>query len=466
MSDPRRGLVTGATGYVGSLVVERLLDEGWQVRVLVRSPKKLDEHPWHNRVEVVEGDASNADDVARALEDIDVAWYLLHSMGGDGDFVKRDRELAEVFATAAREQGVSRIVYLGGLHPDATDLSPHLASRAEVGQVLMDSGVPTAVLQAGVLLGAGSASFEMLRHLSERLPAAVAPKWIRNRIQPIASDDAVYYLVKAADLPADVNRTFDIGGPDVVTYAEMMKRYARVHGFTPRLVGNAPVTTPRLAGRWIGLMTPISAELAAPLVASLVHDTVVSERDIDDYIPPPPGGLTGFDAAVREAVDRPTTRRWRGILLAVSGAVAATAVAGSLATDPNSRWYRSLDKPSWQPPGGLFPIVWTALYADIILTSTLRMADDDAKGRDPRAFAAALGTNLLLNAGWSWAFFRGKKLGLSTLVAALLAASSIDLTRRVGNGRPERTVVLSPYAAWTSFATVLTAEIWRRNRRR
>src|SRR6478672_1298204 len=179
----RRALVTGASGYVGGQVVPRLLDEGWTVRVLTRRRGSMDDKPWVDR-----GDVGSADDMRRALEGVDAAWYLVHSMDDQPDFQERDREAATHFAEAAKAAGVSRIVYLGGLHPDDEVLSPHLASRVEVGRILLDSGVPTAVLQAAVVLGDGSASFDMLRYLTTRLPAMVAPKWLDNKIQPIAID--------------------------------------------------------------------------------------------------------------------------------------------------------------------------------------------------------------------------------------------------------------------------------------
>lgn len=222
----------------------------------------------------------------------------MHSMGGDGDFAKTERSIAEAFAKAAAGSGVERIVYLGGLHPGEEDLSEHLASRVAVGEVLMGSGVPTAAIHAGVVMGAGSASFDMLRTLTERLPAAGGPAWLRNQIQPIDAADVVHYLVAAADLPAEVNRTFDVGGPDRLSYAEMMQRYARVRGLGPRPVAITPVMTPRLAGHWIGLITPIEAKLAAPLVGSMLHDTVVKENDLDLLVGPrraaPPVSTTQY----------------------------------------------------------------------------------------------------------------------------------------------------------------------------
>lgn len=325
----RTALVTGATGYVGGLVVEQLLKDGWHVRTLSRSLEKLKEHAWSSRVEAIEGDATEAADVARAMKGADVAWYLLHSMGSGQDFAQRDAQMAEVFADAAKKEGVQRMIYLSGLHPDE-ELSEHLASRVEVGEKLMASGVPTAVLQAAVVLGNGSISFTMLKQLAERLPGGVAPKWINNHIQPIAARDVLYYLVAAADLPADVNRTFDIGGPDVLTYAGMMARYGQALGFRSGPMFTAPVTTPGLAAHWIGLVTDIDTNMAKPLVGSLLHDTVVRERDIDEYIPRPEGGLMGFDDAVREAAEGLPSNTWVRTAFYSAGVAGLIAVSALL----------------------------------------------------------------------------------------------------------------------------------------
>lgn len=298
----RTALVTGATGYIGGLLVPRLLDDGWKVRVLTRSSERLRGRDWIDRVEVVEGDATSADDLRRALAGTDVAYYLLHSMDGHGDLARRDRQLAEGFVAAANETGVQRIVYLGGLHPEGADLSVHLASRVEVGEVLLDGPVPAAVLQAAVVLGDGSVSFDMLRYLTERLPVMVAPRWLRNRIQPIAIDDALHYLVGAAGLPAEVNRAFDIGGPEVLTYEQMIQRFAAVTGLRRRLVLGLPVLTPWLASHWVGVVTPVDAAVAKPLVGSLVHEVVRREHDLDELVGLPREGLVGFDEAVRRAM--------------------------------------------------------------------------------------------------------------------------------------------------------------------
>lgn len=476
--DERRALVTGATGYVGGLLVPRLLDEGWAVRVLTRDADRLPE-AWRDRVEVVEGDAGSTDDLARALgpdgdRPLDVAYYLLHSMDGDGDFVARDRRLAQDFGAAARHAGTRRLVYLSGLHPDG-ELSPHLASRVEVGQILMDSGVPTAVLQAATIIGDGSVSFAMLRHLTTRLPVMVAPKWLRNLIQPVAIEDVLHYLVAAAGLPPEVNRTFDIGGPDVLTYEEMMQVFAQETGQRRRLIATVPVLTPWLASHWVGLVTPVAAGVAKPLVGSLVHEVVCREDDLLDLVGPPPGGRTPYRQAVREAMVgvAPDTALRR--LGQSAAAVAATSVVGGLATDPDSRWYRSLDKPAWQPPAAAFPVVWTALYADIAAVSALTLEeldrraaeeDEDGAGADEErsAYGRALALNLALNASWSLSFFRSHRPGLAAVHSAALAVSAADLARRAGRVRGTRGWALAPYAAWCGFATVLSAELARRNR--
>ncbi len=302
MTEPRRALVTGVTGYIGSRLVPRLLDEGWQVRALTRDASKVSDRSWRDRVEVVEGDASSKGVLAEALAGVDVAYYFLHSMDGAGGFVERDRELARNFGLVAQDAGVGRIVYLSGLHPHEGPLSDHLASRVEVGDLLMASGVPTAVLQAAVILGSGSASFEMLRHLTTRLPVMITPKWLDNRIQPIAVRDVLHYLVAAADLPVDVNRTFDIGGPEVLTYRAMINRFARIAGLMPRRIVSVPVLTPYLASQWVGLVTPVPTGIAKPLVGSLLHEVVCTEHDLDDVVGPPPGGVLGFDRAVADAI--------------------------------------------------------------------------------------------------------------------------------------------------------------------
>ena len=195
-------------------------------------------------------------------------------------------------------------MYLGGLHPDDAELSPHLRSRVEVGEILLASGVPTLVLQAGVVIGSGSASFEMVRHLTDVLPYMPAPRWVRNHIQPIAVRDVLHYLLGAARVPADVNRAVDIGGPDVLRYGQMMNGYAVEAGLPQRPIAALPVLTPRLASHWVNLVTPIPRSIARPLVESLQNDCVVKNRDVDALIPPPADGLTPYRRAVALALSR------------------------------------------------------------------------------------------------------------------------------------------------------------------
>ena len=306
---PRRTLVTGATGYIGSRLSPTLVAAGAQVRVLTRDVRRLSGRSWAASADLVAGDATNRDDLARACDGVEVAYYLLHSMDGHGDFVARDRQLAEDFATAARAAGVERIIYLSGLHPQGIQLSTHLASRVEVGEILLASGVPTAVLQAAVIIGSGSASFEMIRHLTQRLPVMVAPKWLENRIQPIAIRDVLHYLAGAAELPAASNRTYDIGGPDVVTYRQMINTYATEAGIRRPWIQTIPVLTPRLASHWVGLVTPVPTGIAKPLVGSLVHEVVCHEQDLDAAVGAPPGGAATYAEALRAILNQPRGER-------------------------------------------------------------------------------------------------------------------------------------------------------------
>lgn len=464
-STTRVALVTGASGYIGTQLVPVLLASGWQVRVLSRQAAAVNGRPWAAQVEVVEGSADDRAVLEQALAGVRVAYYLIHSMGGGPDFRPRDRRLAESFGAVAAAAGVERIVYLSGLHPAGQKLSPHLASRVEVGEALMASGVPTAVLQAAVVLGAGSASFDMLRYLTTRLPAMVAPKWLANRIQPIAISDVLHYLVRAAELPPQVNRAFDIGGPEVLRYADMIARFARLTGLRRRLVVTVPVLTPRLAGYWVGLVTPIPASVGKPLVGSLIHEVVCQENDLQQLVGPPPGGPTSFDDAVAAAMSGVAPDRALRNLTMTVLATAACAAVGSAVTQPGSRWYRSLNRPSWQPPQVAFPIVWTLLYADLALASAAVLTKAERGGAAAAAsgYRRAFGGNLVLNSAWSALFFGARLPAVASLEALALAASSADLVRRAGavdDGAGRR---LLPYAAWCGFALALNCEIVRRN---
>ncbi|MET7865700.1 SDR family oxidoreductase [Micromonospora taraxaci] len=310
-----RCLVTGATGYIGGRLTPLLLANGHTVRCLARKAVRLRDVPWAGAAEIVEGDLSKPETLPAAFADVDVAYFLVHSLGRP-DFEEADRTAATNFATAARAAGVRRIVYLGGPEPaaDAEVPSPHLRSRAEVGRILLSSGVPTAVLRAAVIIGSGSASFEMLRYLTERLPAMITPRWVRNRIQPIAVRDVLHYLAGCVELPSEVNRGFDVGGPDVLTFLDMMQRYARVAGLRRRIILPVRPLTPSLSSHWVGLITPVPNAIARPLVESLIHEAVAHEHDIARYVPDPPDGLTGFDEAVALALakvrDAQVETRW------------------------------------------------------------------------------------------------------------------------------------------------------------
>jgi uncharacterized protein YbjT (DUF2867 family) len=250
---------------------------------------KLTETPWYDDAEVVTGDLADADSVRAALDGQEIVDYLVHSLQ-QKDFVRRDRELARTLAEAARQQGVKRNVYLGGITPDDEELSPHLASRQEVEEILLASGVPTVVLRVAIIIGSGSASFEMLRYLTERLPVMITPRWVHNRIQPIAVRDVLHYLTRAARLPADVNRGFDIGGPDVLTYLDMMRRYAVVAKLSRRVVVPVPVLTPWLSAQRANLVTPVPKNIAVPLIESLVHEVVAADATSPRMSPTRPTG--------------------------------------------------------------------------------------------------------------------------------------------------------------------------------
>ncbi|TQR84746.1 NAD-dependent epimerase/dehydratase family protein [Mycobacterium hodleri] len=303
MSDveSRRSLVTGATGYIGGHLAALLVERGENVRAMARKPEKLRDVPWRDEVEVVRGDLGDPESLVAAFDGVDVVYYLVHSMGSSKDFVREEENSARNVAAAAEKAGVRRIVYLSGLHPTG-ELSRHLRSRNAVGEILMASSVETIVLQAGIVVGSGSASFEMIRHLTDRLPVMTTPKWVRNKIQPISIDDVLHYLVEAADAPIEKSRTFDIGCPDVLEYADAMQVYAEEAGLRRRFIVALPLLTPSIASWWVGLVTPIPSGLARPLVESLEHDAVMSEHDIDAVIPPPPGGLTGFRESVVRAL--------------------------------------------------------------------------------------------------------------------------------------------------------------------
>jgi uncharacterized protein YbjT (DUF2867 family) len=280
-----RVLVIGATGYIGGRLVPELLARGHEVRCAARTPAKLDGRSWRSSVEVVPVDVFDRASLDEASAGMDAIVYLVHSMDGEGAFAERDRDAAVNVRDAAATAGVGRIVYLGGLGSAGDDLSQHLRSRHEVGRVLAQGPVPVTELRAAIIIGSGSASFEMLRHLTEVLPVMTTPKWVDTRCQPIAIRDVLHYLCAVLDTPATAGRVLEIGGPDVLSYREMMQTYAEVAGLRRRVILPVPVLTPRLSSLWVGLVTPLPTGLARPLVDSLVNEVVVTDHTIDGLVP-------------------------------------------------------------------------------------------------------------------------------------------------------------------------------------
>lgn len=301
---PARCLVTGATGYIGGRLIRELLSHGYQVRILARNPERLRDHPWISQVEVVAGDANQEGVLDQALKEVDVAYYLLHALMSKDNFEQEEKMIAEKFAQAAKKANVKRIVYLGGIIAQDQQLSPHLKSRADTGSILRGSGVPTIELRAGVVIGSGSASFEMLRYLTERLPIMTTPRWVESKIQPIAVRDVLRYLVGAAALGPGISGDFDIGGPEIFSYREMMMKYAEAAGLRKRIIIPVPVLTPKLSSGWVGLVTPVPLVLAKRLVESLKNEVICRNDEIKKLIPDAPGGLTPFKKAVELALTR------------------------------------------------------------------------------------------------------------------------------------------------------------------
>lgn len=300
--EPVLCLVTGATGYIGGRLVTALLEHGYRVRILVRNSARVSLHPWINQVEVIDGNAEDSETLGRALAGVDVAYYLIHSLMVKEAFEDSEIALAKIFAKASAEAKVSRMVYLGGIVSEGDELSPHMFARTRTGEILRASGVPTIEFRAGVVIGSGSASFEMLRYLTERLPIMTTPKWVQNRIQPIAIRDLLRYLIGAAALPNKISGVFDIGGPDVFSYAEMMQQYAEAAGLRRRIIIPVPILSPGLSSGWVGLVTPVPFTLAKRLVASLKHEVVAGASNINELIPPALDGLTPFKKAASLAL--------------------------------------------------------------------------------------------------------------------------------------------------------------------
>lgn len=275
VSNPPLVLLTGATGYVGGRLLEALHNKEVPVRCLVRRPEYLRTRGAAN-AELIRGDVLDPGSLKFTFEGVSTAYYLVHSMGATESFEEKDRQGASNFAAAARNAGVRRIIYLGGLGDNGGDLSPHLRSRHEVGDVLRKSGVQVIEFRASVIIGSGSLSFEMVRALVERLPIMITPKWVAIKSQPIAVGDMINYLVAALDLEVEGNPIYEIGGADIVSYGDIMREYSRQRGLR-RLMIPVPVLTPRLSSLWLGLVTPLYARVGRKLIESIIHPTVVRD---------------------------------------------------------------------------------------------------------------------------------------------------------------------------------------------
>jgi uncharacterized protein YbjT (DUF2867 family) len=326
-------LVTGASGYVGGRLVRTLLENDYRVRVLVRDKYKIIGQPWASQVEICEGNADNPKDLEQALAGVHTVYYLLHSINLGKTFDDIEATMARSFAQASEAAGVAQIVYLGGIANDK-NISKHLASRVSTGRELASTSVPVLELRAGIIIGSGSASFEMLRHLTHRLPIMTTPKWVSNRTHPIAIRDVLYYLKNAAALKTPVGKIYDIGGPEILSYADMMQKFAKLSGLPRRWIIKVPVLTPGLSSLWIGLVTPVPTALARPLVGSLISEVVADPaKSIDDLIPPPQEGLLSVETAMSLALskisDHGVETRW------------------SDASIPTAPWQKAQGDPEW-----------------------------------------------------------------------------------------------------------------------
>lgn len=318
-------LLTGATGYVGGRLLTRLLEQGYRVRCLARQADHL-RHRVRAGVEVVSGDVTDAASLAPALSGVDAAFYLVHSMGDGSEFEAREALGATCFASAALAAGVRRIVYLGGLGDEQSDLSPHLRSRQQVGRILRESGVPTVELRASVVIGSGSLSFELVRALTEHLPIMITPRWVSVMAQPIGIQDLLAYLTAALEVPLTKSVVVEIGGADQVSYLEMMREYARQRGLR-RVMVRVPLLTPRLSSLWLGLVTPVYARVGRKLVESIRHPTVVTTDVAARMFAIRPAGLAESMRAAMANEDREYAEtRWSD---AVSSAGTLTGAAPS-----------------------------------------------------------------------------------------------------------------------------------------
>ncbi len=450
-------LLTGATGYVGSRLLPALLAGGAVVRCLARRPEAL---PAAVRGAAVPGDVQDEASLQRAMRGIDTAYYLVHAMTEAADFAEVDRRSAALFAAAAREAGVRRIIYLGGLGRGG-DLSPHLASRQEVGNVLRGSGVPVVEFRASVIIGAGSTSFELARSLVDKLPAMVTPRWVRTPAQPMAIDDVVAYLLEALDVELPNGGLFEIGGADRVCYGDIMSEYARQRGYRRWMI-SVPVLTPHLSSLWLSLVVPRHARVGKLLIDGVRNETTVSDNAALRVFSVRPVGVS---EAVRRAVagfppeppPRGGLRSSLALAVAVLASFTAAGVGGLLSGNAVSAWYPGLLKPSWTPPGWLFGPVWSLLYL-LMGIAAWRVWRRDGF-REARLSLGLFGLQLMLNASWSGIFFGLRRPALA-FVEILALWGLIGITTLLFSARDRIACgLMLPYLAWVSFAAALNGAI-------
>ncbi|WP_239027789.1 NmrA family NAD(P)-binding protein [Geomonas subterranea] len=295
-------LITGATGFIGRRLVDALTAEGIPVRCLVRRP----DAPFPPQVEVAQGDLLQRNSLLAPLRGIETAYYLVHAMAGErAGFERRDRQAAENFVAAAEMQGVKRVIYLGGLGEEGDQLSEHLASRLEVARILQRGAFQTTYLRAAVIIGAGGASFEMIRYLVERLPVMITPRWVSTKCQFIAVQDVIAYLVGCLKDPRTAGKTYDVGGPELLSYREMMEHFAAVEKKSIKIIP-VPFLTPKLSSYWVWLITPVKPSISMPLIEGLGNEVICHDQEIRKILPIP---LTGFEAAVRLALEEEGAER-------------------------------------------------------------------------------------------------------------------------------------------------------------